>query len=82
MEVRYIEVPNQWSVLAILLFAKKADNENEKCLKVKVFLCILNSKLKQRIPFLTLAGHYENLKKVHPFLMKRRIFLGFVFDIN
>ena len=24
---------NQWSVLAILLFAKNADNENKKCLK-------------------------------------------------
>ena len=26
-------VVNQWSVLAILLFAKNADNENKKCLK-------------------------------------------------
>ena len=26
-------VMNQWSVLAILLFAKNADNENKKCLK-------------------------------------------------
>ena len=26
-------IVNQWSVLAILLFAKNADNENKKCLK-------------------------------------------------
>ena len=28
-----ITIVNQWSVLAILLFAKNADNENKKCLK-------------------------------------------------
>ena len=28
---------NQWSVPAILLFAKNADYKNEKCLKIKVF---------------------------------------------
>ena len=42
---------NQWSVLAILIFAKNADNKNKKCLKkVKVeksglfpgpFLCLV-----------------------------------------
>ena len=29
---------NQWSVPAILLFTKNADYENEKCLKIKVFI--------------------------------------------
>ena len=38
---------NQWSVPAILLFAKNADNENEKGLKIKIFICILYSKLKK-----------------------------------
>ena len=32
--------------------------------------------------FLTFTRLYENLRKVPPFLMKSRIFLGFVFDIN
>ena len=38
---------NQWSVPAILLFTKNADYENEKCLKIKVFICILHSKQKK-----------------------------------
>ena len=38
---------NQWSVPAILLFTKNADYKNEKCLKIKVFMCILHSKLKK-----------------------------------
>ena len=42
---------NQWSVPAIILFAKNADYENEKCLKIKVFICILPSKEKKRTPF-------------------------------
>ena len=41
------EIINQWSDLAILLFAKNTDDENEKCLKIKVFLCISHSKLKK-----------------------------------
>ena len=41
---------NQWSVPAILLFTKNADYENEKCLKIRVFTCILQSKQK-RTPF-------------------------------
>ena len=47
---RVVRSKNQWSVLAILLFAKNADNENEKCLKIKVILCISLLKLKKRIP--------------------------------
>ena len=39
-------------------------------------------KTKKRIPFLTFTRRYENLRKVPLFLMKSRIFLGFVFDIN
>ena len=31
---------NQWSVPAILLFTKNADYENEKCLKIKIFIRI------------------------------------------
>ena len=45
------ELRNQWSDLAILLFAKNADDENEKCLKIKVFLCISHLKLKKGYPF-------------------------------
>ena len=42
---------NQWSVLAILLFAKNADDENKKDLKIKVILYISHSKLKQKDTF-------------------------------
>ena len=73
---------NQWSVPAILLFTKNADYKNEKCLKIKVFMCILHSKLKKRTLFLTFTRRFENLRKVPSFLKKRRIFLGFVFDIK
>ena len=43
--------PNQWSVLAILLFAKNADNENKKYLKIKVILYISHSKQKKKDTF-------------------------------
>ena len=42
---------NQWSVPAILLLTKNADYENEKCLKIKVSICILHSKSKKGHPF-------------------------------
>ena len=73
---------NQWSVPAILLFTKNADYENEKCLKIKVFICILLSKQKKDTLFLTSTRRYENLRKVSPFLVKSGTFLGFVFDIK
>ena len=73
---------NQWSVPAILLFTKNADYENEKCLKIKVFICILHSKQQKDTLFLTSTRRYENLRKVPPFLIKSGTFLGFVFDIN
>ena len=73
---------NQWSVPAILLFTKNADYENEKCLKIKVFICILHSKQKKDTLFLTSTRRYENLRKVSPFLIKSGTFLGFVFDIK
>ena len=73
---------NQWSVPPILLFAKNADSENEKRLKIKIFICIQYSTLKKGNPFLTSSRHYGNLRKVPPFLTKSRIFLGFVFDIK
>ena len=38
---------NQWSVPAILLFAKNADSENEKRLKINIFICIQYSTLKK-----------------------------------
>ena len=60
-------VLNQWSVLAILLFAKNADNENEKCLKNQGVSLYCTLKTKKRIPFLTFTRHYENLRKVPPF---------------
>ena len=73
---------NQWSVPPILLFAKNADSENEKRLKIKIFICIQYSTLKKGNPFLTSSRHYGNLRKVPPFLTKSGIFLGFVFDIK
>ena len=76
------EFGNQWSVPAIILFAKNADYENEKCLKIKVFICILPSKEKKGHLFLTSTSRYENLTKVPPFLIKSGTFLGFVFDIK
>ena len=66
---------NQWSVPAILLFTKNADYENEKCLKIKVFICILHSKQKKRTPLLTSTRCYENLRKVPPFLIKSGTFV-------
>ena len=75
-------VYNQWSVPAILLFTKNADYKNEKCLKIKVFMCIPHSKLKKNTLFLTFTLPFENLRKVPSFLKKSRIFLGFVFDIK
>lgn len=47
LRIRYKDEDNQWSVPAILLFTKNADYENEKCLKIKVFICILHSKQKK-----------------------------------
>ena len=73
---------NQWSVPAILLFTKNADYENEKCLKIKVFICILHSKQKKDTLFLTSTRRYENLRNVSPFVIKSGTFLGFVFDIK
>ena len=61
---------NQWSVPAILLFTKNADYENEKCLEIKVPICILHSKQKKGHLFLTSTRRYENLRKVPPFLIK------------
>ena len=61
---------------------KNADYENEKCLKIKVFICILHSKQKKDTLFLTSTRRYENLRKVSPFLVKSGTFLGFVFDIK
>ena len=66
---------NQWSVPAILLFTKNADYENEKCLKIKVFICILHSKQQKDTLFLTSTRRYENLRKVPPFLIKSGTFL-------
>ena len=74
--------PNQWSDLAILLFAKNADHENEKCLKIKVFLCISHSKLEKGYPFFNFHSPLRKPEKGAFFLMKSRIFLGFVFDMN
>ena len=51
-------------VPAILLFANNADYENEKCLKIKVFICILHSKREKGNPFLTFTGRHENQRKV------------------
>ena len=73
---------NEWSAPAILLFAKHAHYENEKRLKIKIFICILYLKLNKGNPFLTSTRCYGNLRKVPPFLMKSRIFLGFVVDIK
>ena len=42
---------NQWSVPAILLSTKNADYENEKCFKIRVFICILHSKQRKDTPF-------------------------------
>ena len=75
-------IENQWSVPAILLFAKNADYENEKCLKINVLICILPSKEKKGHLFLTSTSRYENLAKVPPFLIKSGTYLGFVFDIK
>ena len=41
------QVLNQWSVPVILHLTKNADFESEKCLKIKVFLCVLHSKPKK-----------------------------------
>ena len=73
---------NQWSDLAILLFAKNADDENEKCLKIRVFLCISHSKLEKGYPFFNFHSPLRKPEKGAFFLMKSRIFLGFVFDMN
>ena len=61
------QMTNQWSVPAILLFAKNADNENEKCLKIKVFICISHSKLKKGYPFFNFHSPLRKPKKSAPF---------------
>ena len=73
---------NQWSVPAILLFTKNADYENEKCLKIKVFICILPAKEKKGHLFLTSTRRYENLTKVSPFLIKGGTFSAFCLFIQ
>ena len=62
-----MQAKNQWSVPAILLFAKNADNENEKCLKIKVFICISHSKLKKGYPFFNFHSPLRKPKKSAPF---------------
>ena len=81
-DIKWTNVLKQWSVTAILLFTKNADYENEKCLKIKVFISILHSKQKKDTLFLTSTRRYEKLRKVPPFLIKSGTFLGFVFDIK
>ena len=44
-----MEIDNQWSVPAILLFAKNADYKNEKCLKIRSFL-YFTLKTEKRMP--------------------------------
>ena len=80
-KIKKWQVLNQWSVPAILHLTKNADYESEKCLKIKVFLCVLHSKPK-RMPFLTFTRRCENLRKVPPFLIKSRIFSGVFFGIK
>ena len=63
---------NQWSVPAILLFTKNADYENEKCLKIKVFICILPSKRKKRTPFFNFDQPLWKPNKSAPFSHKKR----------
>ena len=49
-----------------------------KCQGVCLYFTLKTKK--KDTPFLTFTRHYENLRKPPPFLMKSRIFLGFVFD--
>ena len=37
---------------------------------------------KKSCPFLTFTHRFENLRKGPPFVIKHRIFLGFLFDIK
>ena len=48
-----------WSVPANLLFTTSVNHENEKCLKFKVIICVLQSKVKN-IPFWAFTRRYEN----------------------
>ena len=66
-KVRKVDFFNQWSVLAILLFAKNADNENKKYLKIKVILYISHSKQKKRIPFFNFHSPLWKPEKSAPF---------------
>ena len=79
---RILRTRNQWPVPTILLFTKNADYENEKCPKVKVFICNLHSKLKKGFPFLKFHWPFWRLEKKAPFSPKKPDILGFVFDIK
>ena len=64
-----------WSVPAILLFTKSVNHKNEKCLKFKVIICVLQSKVKKYTFFgLSLAVMKSRRKSL--------ILLGFFFDIS
>ena len=44
----------------------------KNALKIKIFICILYSKLKKRKPFFNASRHYGNLRKVPPFSHEKR----------
>ena len=67
-----VEPNNQWSVPAILLFTKNADYENEKCLEIKVPICILHSKQKKGHPFFNFDPPLWKPEKSAPFSHKKR----------
>ena len=68
LRLKSVYVYNHRPGPAILLFAKKAEYENEKCPKIKVFVCILHSKLKKGYPFFNVHSP--------PLTIERQIFFG------
>ena len=71
-----------WSVPAILLFTKSVNHKNEKCLKFKVIICVLQSKVKKYTFFGLSLAVMKTRRKSLLFFIKSLILFGFFFDIS
>ena len=70
------------SVPAILLFTKIVNHKNEKCLKFKVIICVLQSNVK-KYTFLGISlAVMKTRKKSLLFFIKSLILFGFFSDIS
>ena len=58
---------NRWSVPTILLFAKNADYENKKRLKIKILIFYSILKTEKRKPFFNFQSLLWKLEKSAPF---------------